>query len=205
MTNFESARQFVEMKIRDGNESLSGPGSHKINTKEVVAMLNTIIKEGHVTSILDLGCGDWNWFQGVDLNGANYIGWDAHEGMIQNNTNKYGNSKVSFFVKDIITSKYPQVDLIICRDVLFHLDKKFSQQCVDKVKQSCKMFLSTSFNNVETNENIQRYCSIDNWGFYTINLNIEPFNLEKYLVDARQEKRITTNGQKRYINLYHFN
>lgn len=33
------------------------------------------------------------------------------------------------------------------------------------------------FNNITFNNNIKKYCDIYNWGFYKINLNIEPFNL----------------------------
>lgn len=204
-TNFLSAKQFVNMKILHNKESLSGPGSHLVNTKETVKLLSEFIKKNNIKSILDLGCGDWNWFKLVNLNGASYEGWDAHLDMIKMNIAEYGNDNINFYTKDIITEEYPKVDLIICRDVLFHLDIKFSSKVVEKVKKSTKYFISTSFNEKETNNNISSYCLIKNWGFTTINLNIKPFNLKEYLIETVNEKANHSNGYIRYLNTYKFN
>ena len=204
-TNFLSAKQFVNMKIMNNEESLFGPGSHLVNTKETAKLFSEFIKTNNIKSVLDLGCGDWNWFNLVNLNGASYEGWDAHPVMIQMNTSKYGNDKIKFYTKDIITEEYPKVDLIICKDVLFHLDIKFSTKVVEKVKKSTKYFISTSFNEKEINDNIISYCSIKNWGFTFINLNIKPFNLEEYLIESRNEKVNISTIYIRYLNTYKFN
>ena len=204
-TNFESAKKFVDMKIKDNNESLSGPGSHIYNTVEVRKLLTSFIKEHNIKSILDLGCGDWNWFKLVNICDASYEGWDAHPTMININKIRYGSDKVVFEVKDIITEDYPEVDLIICRDVLFHLDFKYSINVINKIKNKCKYFLSTSFNNIDTNTNIKKYCHIDNWGFYPINLHITPFNLKnEAIVSVLENESCKSNNNSRYINIYDF-
>ena len=205
-TNFEAAKEFVNMKIKDNNESLSGPGSHISNTKEVRKLIDYFIKDYKIKSILDLGCGDWNWFKLINMNDATYEGWDAHPLMIDNNNKKYGSDKVVFKLKDIVTEDYPTVDLIICRDVLFHLDFKYSLKVINKIKTKCKYFLSTSFNNCYENTNINKYCNIDNWGFYPINLNKEPFNLnDKNLIISIPENNSSKSGQNtRFLNVYNF-
>lgn len=203
-TNFFSAKQFVNMKISKNAESLSGPGSHLNNTKVTVEYLSKFIKDNNIKSVLDLGCGDWNWFKLINLNGASYEGWDAHSDMIYLNNKNYGTDKIKFSTKDIITEEYPNVDLIICRDVLFHLNLNFSTKIVEKVKRASKYFISTSFNSKEINNNITAYCSIKNWGFTIINLNIEPFNLKEYLIDSTNEKANNINNYIRYINTYKF-
>lgn len=48
------------MKIKQNNESLSGPGSHINNTNETINLINKTIKKYNIKTILDLGCGDWN-------------------------------------------------------------------------------------------------------------------------------------------------
>jgi SAM-dependent methyltransferase len=204
-TNFESAKQFVEMKIKHNNESLSGPGSHINNTNETINLINKTIKKYNIKTILDLGCGDWNWFRLIDIEGVSYTGWDAHEGMIKLNTKKYGKANIHFKVKDIILDEYPKTDLIICRDVLFHLDISFAKKCINKVKNSCKYFISTSFNDIEKNTNINKHYQIKGWGFYRINLNIYPFNLKKYMIESINEKNNSKIGAERFINLYIFN
>jgi len=72
-TNFLAAKQFVDMKIKHNKESISGGGSHLANTLETVELINQTIKEYQIKSILDLGCGDWNWFRKINLDGVNYI------------------------------------------------------------------------------------------------------------------------------------
>lgn len=201
-TNFESAKKFVNMKRMHNEESLSGPGSHIENTRETVRIINEIIKKRKINTILDLGCGDWNWFNNIELNNTKYIGWDADEDMINTNRTKYGKDNIKFELNDIILSDYPDVDLIICRDVLFHLDISLSMKCINKIKEHCKYFLSTNFNYVSENQNIKKYTNFDNWGFYTINLHIEPFNLKPYLIDSVVEPNNSAYGYSRYVNIY---
>ena len=199
-TNFEAAKNFIKMKRMHNNESLSGPGSHLSQTSEAIHFINKIIREKNIKSILDLGCGDWNWFRLVNLEDATYEGWDCDEQMINDNTSKYGNNNVSFKVKDIFTEPLPDVDMIICRDVLFHIDKKLSSKLVEDIKVSSKYFLSTTFHRINENKNIKSYTNFNNWGYYEINLNIEPFNLSEYKIDEVEEKHA---GKGRFMCLYH--
>lgn len=204
-SNFQAAREFVEMKIKHNCESLSGPGSYLKNTTETVSLINQTIKKYNIKTILDLGCGDWNWFKTINMEDIiSYVGWDSHNGMIESNRKQYGNPRIKFDIKDIVLEEYPKVDLIICRDVLFHMDINISQLCIDKIKKSCKYLISTSFNGNLKNSNIKSYCYVKNWGFHTINLNIEPFHLEKYIIKSVEEKNNSSNNLRRYINLYKF-
>jgi len=76
-----------------------------------------------------------------------------------------------------------------------------------KIKNKCKYFITTSYNDVTKNTNIKEYCNIKNWGFYNINLNLMPFNMHKYMIQSINETNNTdkATGYKRYINLYKFN
>jgi SAM-dependent methyltransferase len=210
-TNFEAAKAFVRKKRKQGKESLSGPGSHLANTEETIDLIQETISKYNIKSILDLGCGDWNWFQKIDLGDTTYLGWDADDLMIQENSEKYGRDGVEFDIKDIVAEEYPEVDLIICRDVLFHLDPTLGLKVVEKAKKSCKYFISTSFRNAKLSEKEngitkRRHLKIQGWGAYRINLNNEPFSLSeaevKYALEKRNSKKKKAN--KRYICLYKF-
>ena len=198
-TNFNLAKKFVERKRLDGHESLSGPGSGTSNTKECVNFISDVILDYNINSILDLGCGDWNWFKFVDLRDSSYLGWDACEDMIGDNNKIYSTSKVSFDTKDIVTEPFPTVDLIICRDVLFHMTTDISTEVLNKVKLSAKYFICTSFNDVNENKPHK-----NGWGFYKINTNIRPFNLKEYFLKSEREIKINHSGHNRYVNLYKF-
>lgn len=198
-TNFDLAKKFVERKRLDGHESLSGPGSHLNNSKETIQFLTDIVKDYEIMSILDLGCGDWNWFKKVDIKLSSYLGWDACDRMINDNSKLYGCSRVKFQVNDIVTKEYPKVDLIICRDVLFHMTTDIALRVISNAKMSCKYFVCTSFNDI--NKNVPH---TNGWGFYKINTNIAPFNLSDCFVDSKVESKNSHFGYDRYINLYRF-
>jgi len=186
-SNFDAAKAFVRMKRGHLQESLSGPGSHVANTKEMVDFLSCIVSELGIKSILDLGCGDWNWLRLVDLGSVEYLGWDCDEEMLNENQTRYGSSRVRFELRDITKAEFPKVDLIICRDVLFHLERDVAIALVEKAKRCSNFFLSTSFRQNSSNIGIQPYADIQGWGFYPINLSLPPFSLGQYAVRAVKE------------------
>jgi hypothetical protein len=95
-------------------------------------------------------------------------------------------------------ARYPNVDLIICRDVMFHLDIELGLKLVNNVKNSgAKYFLSTSFPKIKENTSIKKYNDIDCWGYYDINLDIEPFDLKDIKLSG-----VYDQNQKRYMFLY---
>jgi SAM-dependent methyltransferase len=187
-TNFDAAKAFVAMNRRKSRESLSGPGSYIANTREVVAFVGDVVRRHSITSVLDLGCGDWNWMRKVDFSGATYIGWDCDQQMIAENNRRYGSDSVSFEVSDIASREYPQVDLIICRDVLFHMPHDVSMRVLRKAKNSSRYFMSTTFDRTEVNAEPGKYVDIEGWGFYRINLAKPPFSLAELEVSSVFER-----------------
>ena len=167
-SNFEEAKFFVNHYRGIDKESLSGPGSTIKNTSEVRKLIQTFLINNNIKSILDLGCGDWNWFSLLDLRETSYLGWDADTDMIVSHLFNYGGDNIEFDVKDIVLEPYPQSDLIICRDVLFHMPIQMALSVLNKIKKSCKYLISTSFREVDINTGI----GDKNWGYYNINLNI---------------------------------
>lgn len=207
MSNFEAAKLFIQQSRQENNTSLCGPGSNIHNVSETLEIINRTIKNRNIKSILDLGCGDWEWMRYVDMQNATYVGWDADETMIQNNRDSFENDSVRFEVKDILTNELPKVDLIICRDVLFHIKICLGKELVQKIKKSCNFFISTSFRHVPKNTDIKPYDNVHSrdWGYYNINLNIEPFNLKLNEIDNVHEvKNSIHNPYKRYLCVYKF-
>lgn len=218
-TNIEAARQFVEfglkMKAENQRESASGPGSSLESTKEVRNLILSSVREFSIRSILDLGCGDLNWMshvieeiQSPDFPSGSeisYEGWDVHPDLVRLLNETYGDANISFKVGDVTADDLPCVDLVICRDVLFHLDRALGKKVIERIRDSgAKFFLATSFPDINENDNIVKYNHIDGWGFYRINLDIEPFNLGSYCKVRVEETNCANKGFKRYACLYQF-
>jgi SAM-dependent methyltransferase len=124
-------------------ESVSGVGSTHENTKEIRAGLKTIIERYGIKSIVDVPCGDWNWMKLVDLHGIRYTGYDIVPDMVRDNQSKYG---LTFKVLDITTSIPVLADLVICRDLLFHLPEVEVKAALTNIWASgCEYLLTTTF------------------------------------------------------------
>jgi len=209
-SNFDAAKAFVEYGLtekRHGRrESASGPGSALSATTECLELLDEVITRYQVKSILDLGCGDWHWMRLANWrkgkNIVSYEGWDAHAGMVDHLNQLYGDKRTKFRLADITTEPLPQVDLVICRDVLFHLPLELSTQVVGQLKGRDTLLISTSFQHVRENTGIKPYMAIDNWGFYHINLDIAPFGLQPFRLRAVPEAISSVLEHERSICLY---
>ena len=73
-----------------GGKSLSksGYGSELENTKQIIKSLNKFIQDYNIKTVLDIPCGDFHWFQKMQLDDLNYTGADIVSEMIElNNIN----------------------------------------------------------------------------------------------------------------------
>lgn len=159
-----------------GCESASGPGSGIIRTSAFSDQIPRLLEEFGVRTLLDAGCGDFNWLKEVELDLDSYIGVDIVEELVSELTRKYANEYRSVLNLDIISDKLPQVDLILCRDCLVHLS--FSQifAALRNFKRSnSKYLLTTTFTRFVDNADIE----MGEWR--PINLQEPPFSFPEPL------------------------
>jgi SAM-dependent methyltransferase len=208
-SNFSAAREFVEFGLREKGlgrrQSISGPGSEQHAARPALALLDEIVMEYKVASILDLGCGDWSWMQHASwrtLPGICYEGWESHQGLVEHLTSEFGNESIVFRVADLTTEPLPRTDLVVCRDVLFHLRIESAKLVIARLQANGCLLLTTSFLEEETNADLHHYLPIDNWGFYRINLDVAPFNLAANRIRAVEEPQCAHRGSRRSACLY---
>ena len=208
-TNFASAQKFASYGLKERankkRESASGGGSSIKNTQVTQHLIMNTIQKYGIESIIDLGCGDFHWMKEIryQFPDVSYTGWDASETMVAGMNKVYGNHNTNFEFKDIVDNFYPKVDLAICRDVLFHLQEKYVLRVLDNLRYAGIPYLiSTSFLDTKSNVNIKGKHRLGDWGFHTINLNIEPYNLKENVVQCIKEDRLTNSGKQRYICLF---
>ncbi len=171
-----------------GCESVSGPGSGIIRTSAFRDQLPRLLEELGVRTLLDAGCGDFNWLKEVRLDLESYIGVDVVEEIVSELSRRCANEHRRFLSLDIVSDKLPQVDLILCRDCLVHLS--FSQifAALRNFKRSnSKYLLATTFTRFVDNADIV----MGEWR--PINLQEPPFSLPPPL-KLIDEKRGESGG-----------
>lgn len=156
------------------SESVSGAGSELKNTAQLIRELSHLLRELGIQSMLDAPCGDFNWMQHVDLAGIDYQGVDIVEELIHANASRFTNASRRFAKCDLLTDPLPKVDLILCRDCLFH----FSHADVFRalrafVASGSRWLLTTTY----TYRALPRNGNISTGQWTAINLELPPFNL----------------------------
>jgi len=103
----------------------SGDGSDvQFNIYTYVPFLRKFIVDNKITSVVDLGCGDFRCGPYIydDLSGVVYHGYDAYNKVIENNRSAFSNNKYTFTHLDFFHEKeaIAIADLCILKDVIQH-------------------------------------------------------------------------------------
>lgn len=154
------------------DESVSGPGSTEVETRRVREALPRIVAERHVTSMLDAPCGDFHWMKTVDLGGVDYIGGDVVKPLIERNQETYGSPTRRFVHLDLTHDALPKVDLLFCRDCLFHLSFAQITAALANFRRSGSTWLLTT-----THPASKANVDIKTGEFRSLNLTGWPFDL----------------------------
>lgn len=134
------------------------------------ALPDFLIKH-NINSMLDAPCGDFSWMSLVDFpKNFLYQGGDIVEFMVTENQYKYPD--IDFKVFDLTQDSFPNVDMLFCRDCLFHL-------CESDIKKVFDNLLGSSVKYIMTTSYMSNYSNhdISTGDFRPINLEQAPFDL----------------------------
>jgi hypothetical protein len=105
-----------------------------------------------------------------------YIGADIVSDLIDELNLKFSARNISFEKIDIIQQSFPDADLMICRDCLFHLTfDQIHRVLINFIKSRIPYFLTTTHKNTNNFRNID----IETGDFRMIDLFSHPFNFPK--------------------------
>jgi SAM-dependent methyltransferase len=175
-------------KIWGDTESVSGLGSGIARTAAFRDQIPLLLSELGVKSLLDAGCGDFNWMKEVELNTHEYIGIDIVPELIVQNRGRYGDHTRTFIHGDITCDELPRVDVILCRDCLVHFSFEDAWAALRNFKRSQSTYLlTTTFVNLPSN------LDIETGEWRPTNLRLPPFQfpVPETLID---EKCLHTGG-----------
>jgi len=150
----------------------SGHGSLLINNEGYIEFLEKFMEKNNILSVLDLGCGDWQFSKKIDWTGIQYKGYDIVESVVNNNNKRYSSNNISFHVFSDNFSKLPEVDLLIVKDVLQH----WSKETIDNFIPSLNRYkFSLITNCVGFDETLNDL--VEDGGFSNLDLRLPPYNI----------------------------
>jgi len=160
-------------------ETRSGGGSEVLRTRAVRSQLVGLLKGLEIETVLDAGCGDWNWMSKIDFDGIAVIGCEIIKAVVEENNEKYG---ARFFFADITSADLPRSDLILCRLVLNHLSFANIRKALDNFRHSGATYLLlTHF----PKEDVNHDKNDGDWR--PLNFCLPPFNLPEPLDTIGEE------------------
>jgi hypothetical protein len=142
-------------------ESASGTGSTMVATSEIREQLPKWFVKYKIETLLDYGCGDFNWMKEVVLKSSvDYLGLDIVDDIINKNREKYKDINHVHFDYSTPEIFYRELgkgyDAILVRDVLVHFSDADAFWFINKVKYSeTKYLIATNFLGKGNNNNIK--------------------------------------------------
>jgi SAM-dependent methyltransferase len=149
----------------------SGVGARPDRTAEYRAFLQRFIVDNHVRSVVDLGCGDWQFSQHLDWRNVRYLGIDVVAEVVERNRREFARDNIAFENFESLAS-LPPADLLLCKDVLQHLPNELVKEYLATFKRKYKLALITNDDEPKDLQNID----IDVGGWRTLCLEKEPFS-----------------------------
>ena len=161
----EEAFTGIYQHQRWGRGAWSGEGSDPTRLERYIRLLQQFIRERGITSVVDLGCGDWQFSRQIDWSGVNYIGIDVVPTLIQQLNTNYARNGVCFVHGNVVTCDLPAADLAISKDVLQHLPNELVLQFLGRLRRFKYAIL--------TNDRKQYYPSWrDVWNFRRVYMTV---------------------------------
>ena len=117
-------------------------------TKNTYHFYKNFFFKHNIETVLDIGCGDWQFSQYINFDNIKYRGIDIVPSVIEEN-NKYVSENIDFVCGDISDynqlEPYTNVDLILVKDVLQHWSNDEIDNFLSKItKSNAKYMLITS-------------------------------------------------------------
>lgn len=205
MSQIKTAFTEIYAMRKWGNEGRgSGPGSNKLNAASTRRVLEGILADYDISSMIDASCGAIDWTEDFleetfkKNSSFKYLGIDVVESVIEENSRRVNNINCRFVSADLAEcvpdSGY---SLILCRDTFQHLSYR-SIAGVLRGFDCCgaRLLLISSFNGEGNNREIA------DGGMFKCDLWSDPFEFHGGLIEIFDDYRPkgATSGHK--LNLY---
>jgi SAM-dependent methyltransferase len=174
-------------------EGSSGYGSSIESTKLYVALLEDFIQTHNIKSVVDVGCGDWEFSRHINWGNASYVGFDVVQRVINKNIRSFARPHIAFICANALETDLPTADLLICKDMLQHLP---NNDILAFFKQLPKFKYCLITNDIDPTTFTSMNYDIELAGHWrTIDLTTAPFNIKAkkiltYLTHSNNMKQV---------------
>lgn len=164
-------------KYYDGSDPqwghTSGPGSDPFYTADYRTLISKFIRLNAVNSVVEVGCGDWQFSRFIDFSGASYTGFDVVDSIIRSNLTRYQTDQIGFRLMPSELTDVPSANLLIMKDVLQHLSDEIINTFRTLVFPKFKhCLLTNSYRKLDTPQNLD----IPTGEFRCLDLTKSPFS-----------------------------
>ncbi|ARK09902.1 class I SAM-dependent methyltransferase [Fibrella sp. ES10-3-2-2] len=128
------------------DEFYSGSGSDKETTHPYIEAVAEFINSNRITSLVDIGCGDFrvgNTLLGNLSTPIKYTGLDIVESLVLHNRKKYGTASITFQCVNAVDQDLPKAEACTIREVLQHLSNQEIAVILEKVRKTYKFAIIT--------------------------------------------------------------
>ena len=151
----------------------SGEGSLPVHARPYVAFLQKFLRKRRIESVVDFGCGDWQFSQLIDWNNIVYRGYDIVRSVVSANSARYSTPRISFHEIGAPPCLLPQADLLIVKDVFQH----WSDETIFCFLPAIAQFRYSLITNCVDPAGVTTNLPIRDGGFRYLDLRRPPFNL----------------------------
>jgi SAM-dependent methyltransferase len=185
----ESFSQIYKYDVWDGG---SGRGSTISNTTEYRQLLEEFLQSRNIQSVVDLGCGDWQFSKAVDWGDVDYVGLDVVLEVVEENRKRFG-PRFRFEHVDGSRDDLPEGDLLLVKEVLQHWPTDKILEFIPRMARYRYVIIT---NNVDVGpEQPPLNSDIGMGGYRPLDLREKPFDLRaqellRYRSDEASEKNV---------------
>lgn len=161
----------------DPTVSGSGEGSTLDATQAIRGSLPEALERLGARMLLDVGCGDFTWMREITLP-CEYVGIDLVSSVIGTNRDAYESVGRRFLVADAVVDPLPKADVVLCREVLFHLSLDEALSAVRNILSGDRRYL------IATTDRATLFnADIETGDFRMLNLERKPFFFPRPLME----------------------
>lgn len=162
---------FTRIYQRDTWGGGSGQGSRPEFNGEYIATLQRFLQLNDISSVVDFGCGDWQFSRLIHWGDITYTGVDIVDSVVAANHERHASDTVHFQLFDDLDS-LPPADLILVKDVLQHLPNQLVRDYLDHFKSKYRWLIVTNDDLPQSRLNQE----IDAGAWRPLRLDLPPFS-----------------------------
>jgi 2-polyprenyl-3-methyl-5-hydroxy-6-metoxy-1,4-benzoquinol methylase len=122
----------------------SGGGSTPSATVSYRYYVENFIKDKNIKTVVDFGCGDWQFSKEMNWDNIEYAGYDCVKGIIDCNTENYSKQNIKFNFIENLDDFFIKGDLLLIKDVFQHWDNDEVVYFLTNIKSNFKFVLITN-------------------------------------------------------------